>query len=1059
MESIVSKALARYFKKFIKDFKSEQFSVSLLKGKATLTDLELDGAFIQQVMMIPPNTEIRSCSCNELNVYLPGVTKFNEKPVVLELDKVYLNLEEPETIKPVFPTTSHHRKKSSITGSPLKSTKKGISNFVRDMKIVINEAHFAVKLLPRDEPGVENPWAPHLTFDFVNIIIESTNGEWKVVKLSQAPSKDETKKIEQTYKLALCRSVSISLITNNDTGSSMKIVDKIPLEIHVSTKTLISSGKTIGVDLYCILDELHFSWNQLSWGLVVKLFSSLRFCLEREIPREIKVESKKKIKKQKKKVSGALDSMEMRYRLLLRTWSLSFLTGANNETNNGYRFSGSTLQFNISPKRKVSDNANLYESHLNLSANSFTFGEITPNKAIEERVNKVIAQVNNKDEKFINIDICHKWAKLNQPKATELNINLIGVQIVLDREAMKGFYKFLSGDIITIAKEDHVRSKEVKKMSKLEKEAQQEHNKEKIVEKQVEEIISKIKPLKMSDYFYWFNSSDVKVNVENTTIIVPKDYYQRPDGIQLKNELAINAKKISFINLAKWNEVPHLSNSLQNLTKSELQVISTDSSKKSNKFQLDVLDVVISTQDPISNEKPSIILEPAKLMIYGRFLEKVDGVEIQPDMELVIHASNFELKISEEQEDYFKKMIPMYKRWYHKLNKEIKAVPTKTKQGIKKKISEGKKTAIGVATKLAENNATTNEVIKKAKKSRIRAVEDAIKSFQCSIVFKAALGSLQIPLHNYNDEESIQIEDDNNSLASHLSNFKFEKLEFILENTLYHQCALIKLGVFEAKNLDHPKSPSSLSLLPLTAASDYLDSEKSAFSLECTRSRLLDKNPFTSVIVFLQGMQIVSQAKKNSIKGLHKELEAAIPDLKRIGQKITDLLVGLKQDKQKIDKLQKGVDKVKKNMSKGVNIAGKALSFLDLSWSFNVSDCEFVILEHDWTPDSHKNPFGCIKVSNFNKDKLSARFEDLNKQLIDAKLELVEAKTSISTISLETKEHEDHVTKLKKQLKEEKDKARKELETLEQELINAKLSLVEAQVQVQDLETKLLRKK
>jgi len=64
------------------------------------------------------------------------------------------------------------------------------------------------------------------------------------------------------------------------------------------------------VDLYCILDEVHFSWNQISWGLIVKLFSAVRFCLEREIPLAIKKDTKEKIKKQKKKVSVKLDNME-----------------------------------------------------------------------------------------------------------------------------------------------------------------------------------------------------------------------------------------------------------------------------------------------------------------------------------------------------------------------------------------------------------------------------------------------------------------------------------------------------------------------------------------------------------------------------------------------------------------------------------------------------------------------------------------------------------------------------------------------------------------------------
>lgn len=109
------------------------------------------------------------------------MTKLNEKPVILVMDKVFLNLEEPEVIKPLAPPSEKtHRKKKSLSGSPIKGRR--VSNFVRDMKIMINEAHFTVKLLPRDEPNAPSAWSPHLRFDLLDVVIESTDGEWKVRK-------------------------------------------------------------------------------------------------------------------------------------------------------------------------------------------------------------------------------------------------------------------------------------------------------------------------------------------------------------------------------------------------------------------------------------------------------------------------------------------------------------------------------------------------------------------------------------------------------------------------------------------------------------------------------------------------------------------------------------------------------------------------------------------------------------------------------------------------------------------------------------------------------------
>ena len=98
-------------------------------------------------------------------------------------------------------------------------------------------------------------------------------------------------------------------------------------------------------------------------------------------------------------------------------------------------------------------------------------------------------------------------------------------------------------------------------------------------------------------------------------------------------------------------------------------------------------------------------------------------------MELVVHASNFEMTITEEQEAYLSEMVPMYQRWYHKLDKEINSISTETKKEIKQKLNEGKQKAITVASKLAESNVAASKLLEKAKTNRVQAVEDAIKSY------------------------------------------------------------------------------------------------------------------------------------------------------------------------------------------------------------------------------------------------------------------------------------------------------------------------------------------
>ena len=137
-------------------------------------------------------------------------------------------------------------------------------------------------------------------------------------------------------------------------------------------------------------------------------------------------------------------------------------------------------------------------------------------------------------------------------------------------------------DIISVANEDQERVKQSKALKLTNGEEDDKFSEEQLAA----ELTSKIEPMKMSDYFYWFNSSDVVVQVEDTTFIIPKDYFVRQDGIQLHRELRASAKKVHFRNLANWEAVPHLADSLNCFQSSQLAAFSRDTSRKSNKFQV-----------------------------------------------------------------------------------------------------------------------------------------------------------------------------------------------------------------------------------------------------------------------------------------------------------------------------------------------------------------------------------------------------------------------------------------------------------------------------------------
>jgi len=193
----------------------------------------------------------------------------------------------------------------------------------------------------------------------------------------------------------------------------------------------------------------------------------------------------------------------------------------------------------------------------------------------------------------------------------------------------------------------------------------------------------------------------------------------------------------------------------------------------------------------------------------------------------------------------------------------------------------------------------------------------------------------------------------------------------------------------------------------------------------------IDRPPYSEISVRLQGMQVCTKAKKGSIQ----DLQSAIPDLQEVAKRITDIVVGLKGKQ----------DDIKKNLTTGYEIATKTLDYLDLSWEFEVADCELVLQDSNWEPG--KKPFGVVRVSTFNRQQLGHRFKELETELIDTKMILAQSEADTDNLKQTIQDLKEEINKHKKLFENETKKYTRDLEVLEQSLITTKLSLAETQSQ------------
>jgi hypothetical protein len=129
------------------------------------------------------------------------------------------------------------------------------------------------------------------------------------VDLNQASSKNLESKIESSFKIASCRSLSLDLVSE-DNSSRLPIIQNLPIEARITTNASLETAQFLMVDLNIIVQDIRLGFSTLSWGLIVKLFSSLRQCLDRELPAEFREKPQYSLKERKQEVDTALASLE-----------------------------------------------------------------------------------------------------------------------------------------------------------------------------------------------------------------------------------------------------------------------------------------------------------------------------------------------------------------------------------------------------------------------------------------------------------------------------------------------------------------------------------------------------------------------------------------------------------------------------------------------------------------------------------------------------------------------------------------------------------------------------
>ncbi|KFK39389.1 hypothetical protein AALP_AA3G238800 [Arabis alpina] len=211
MESIIARALEYTLKYWLKSFSRDQFK---LQGRtAQLSNLDINGEAIHASMGLPPALSVTTAKVGKLEIMLPYVSNVQTEPVVVQIDKLDLVLEE----NPDADVTKGPSSAQSPTASG-KSNGYGFADKIADgMTLQVKVVNLLLETGGGSHREGGAAWAaPLASITIRNLVLHTTNENWKVVNLKEARDFSTNTGFIYLFKKLEWEALSIDLLPHPD---------------------------------------------------------------------------------------------------------------------------------------------------------------------------------------------------------------------------------------------------------------------------------------------------------------------------------------------------------------------------------------------------------------------------------------------------------------------------------------------------------------------------------------------------------------------------------------------------------------------------------------------------------------------------------------------------------------------------------------------------------------------------------------------------------------------------------------------------------------------------
>ncbi|CAA6668740.1 unnamed protein product [Spirodela intermedia] len=219
MESILARALEYTLKYWLKSFSRDQFK---LQGRtAQLSNLDINGEVLHASVGLPPALHVTKAKVGKLEITLPSVSNVQMEPIIVQIDRLDLVLEEnPDPSDSISPTSVHASNNSGKGGGY------GFADKIADgMTLEVGTVNLLVET--RGGARQQGVISPIASITMRNLLLYTTNENWQVVNLKEAREFSDSNKCIYVFKKLEWESLSVDILPHPDMFSDAYLMSPV----------------------------------------------------------------------------------------------------------------------------------------------------------------------------------------------------------------------------------------------------------------------------------------------------------------------------------------------------------------------------------------------------------------------------------------------------------------------------------------------------------------------------------------------------------------------------------------------------------------------------------------------------------------------------------------------------------------------------------------------------------------------------------------------------------------------------------------------------------------